>query len=220
MGTLSLGKGTKVYTSLQLPKDEYYPAEHIKKSICIHHTVGGTASSTFQWWKMDPKHIGTSYIVGRDGRIFEVFPPEAWAWHLGIKGTNGFYDKESIGIELANNGPLIKCGERYYWLDRMTEATLYRRVVLKLDREWRGRMYFADYTTAQLLSSQRLVRYLLDRFPTIERVHPKGDVRFTRGRARRLRGVWGHSQVRKEKTDPHPGWEWGKMNEELGLKEI
>jgi hypothetical protein len=36
--------------SLRLPKSEYFPPAHKKTGIAIHHTVGGTARSTFDWW--------------------------------------------------------------------------------------------------------------------------------------------------------------------------
>ncbi len=39
--------------SLRLPDGEYFPAARKKSGIAIHHTVGGTAFSTFNHWLKD-----------------------------------------------------------------------------------------------------------------------------------------------------------------------
>ena len=47
--------------SLRLPLDEYKHSRSDEKSlICLHHTVGGSAESTFRWWDTDPDPIGTA----------------------------------------------------------------------------------------------------------------------------------------------------------------
>ena len=50
----------------------------------------------------NPNRIATAYIVERDGTIFEVFDPRHWAFHLGLKGSQGQVDRRSIGIEIAS----------------------------------------------------------------------------------------------------------------------
>lgn len=74
-----------VCTDLRLPVDQYFNETPKKDLIVLHHTVGGSAKSTFDYWRTDPEHIGTAYIVERDGTIYEVFSPECWAYHLGLK---------------------------------------------------------------------------------------------------------------------------------------
>src|SRR5213082_1851366 len=102
-----------IYSDLRLPPGEYFNAPQAKDLIVLHHTVGGSAKSTFDYWRTDPQHIGTAYIVERDGTIFEVFPPECWAYHLGLKTTSSV-DKRSIGIEIAYEGALLERGGKYY----------------------------------------------------------------------------------------------------------
>src|SRR5437868_10376792 len=63
-----------ISTDLRLPATEFFNAAQTKDLIVLHHTVGGSAKSTFDYWRTDPQHIGTAYIVERDGTIFEVFP--------------------------------------------------------------------------------------------------------------------------------------------------
>jgi N-acetyl-anhydromuramyl-L-alanine amidase AmpD len=99
--------------SLRLPSDRYINEETSKKAVCLHHTVGGSARSTFEWWKQNPSRVCTAYIVERNGVIYEVFDPQFAAWHLGGASALGVvykeakrYNYETIGIELASEGAL------------------------------------------------------------------------------------------------------------------
>lgn len=60
---------------LRLDATQYYQDMVPKRQIYLHHTVGGSAKSTVDYWNKTPERIGTAYIVERDGTIFEVFPP-------------------------------------------------------------------------------------------------------------------------------------------------
>src|SRR5205085_11648841 len=101
-----------VSTALRLPPDSYFPEKHQKDLVVLHHTVGGSAKSTFEYWRTDEQHIGTAYIVDRDGTIYEVFPPECSAYHLGLKTTRELH-KRSVGIEIASEGALREPGANY-----------------------------------------------------------------------------------------------------------
>ena len=77
----------QVNHSLTLPSNEFFLTEGPKTGVCLHHTVGGTAASTLDWWKRDGHIVGTAYLIGRDGTIYEIFDPHAWAWQFGLKRT-------------------------------------------------------------------------------------------------------------------------------------
>ena len=65
----------------QLSDDNYTKELTEKTLLVLHHTVGGTAESTFNYW----------------------------SYHLGIKDLpRGQVDRRSIGIELASEGALTK----------------------------------------------------------------------------------------------------------------
>jgi N-acetyl-anhydromuramyl-L-alanine amidase AmpD len=92
---------------LRLWDDQYYTEEVEKTQIYLHHTVGGSARSTIGWWNTSNIHVGTSYLVDRDGSIYEVFAPEYWAYHLGLRTNfNKASNMKSIGIELCSEGAL------------------------------------------------------------------------------------------------------------------
>ena len=211
----------KLDKSLRLPRSEYKNERTKKNLIVLHHTTGASAASTFRWWLTDPKPIGTAYIVARDGTVHEVFPPECWAYHLGYGRRRD--EKRSIGIELASEGALLKRGRELYCFDRVSERTRYRGQVYDLGRTWRGYRYFAAYTNNQLANLIKLLNLLLGAFP-IPPVVPRGArtgraVRFN-VKHRLRQGIIAHAHVRADKTDVHPGFDWNRLVNELGLQRI
>lgn len=222
-----------ISTSFRLPSDFYFPERHTKDLIILHHTVGGSARSTFEYWRTntDATHIGTAYIVERDGTIYEVFPPECWAYHLGLKTTQAV-DKRSIGIEIASEGALLERGGNYYAFGRLTEATRYHGPVFDAATEvsgsgikrvsapqlWRDYRYFAQYTSAALVSLFALVDDLLTRF-AIPRQTPANHVDFDLAAYTNYKGVLTHCQLRADKSDVHPGFAWGKLISACNLAE-
>ena len=214
----------KIDRSLRLPKTEYLSRRHKKSLIVLHHTVGGSARSTFEWWRTDrtmagkPSRIGTAYLIERDGTIYEIFPPECWAWHLGLKGTRGAVDKRSIGIELCNEGPLLHRGGKFYCFARVSERTRYEGEVYDYGRDWRGQYrYFAVYPKRQVEATRLLLRKLIEDFkipPQTPRNHLKADL----ARYQNYNGVLGHAHLRTDKTDPHPGALWEEIDFTIGIK--
>jgi LysM repeat protein len=101
MSTLAIDRSRFV-----LSPTEYYPVSMPKDLIVLHFTAGADAASAFRTWRSNPEHVATAYIVDTDGTIYELFDPSCWAYHLGVKGTKGLHDKRSVGIEIANVGPL------------------------------------------------------------------------------------------------------------------
>ena len=203
--------------SLRLPHGQYYSRAQPKRAVVLHHTVGGSAKSSFAWWLQDPRVVGTAYLIERDGTIYEVFPPECWAGHLGIKDVEA--EKETIGIELASEGALIEKGGDVWafgagtgkLLGRADELLKAGRVV-RLDIPWRGYQWFDAYDPPQVAAAIALVLELCDRFGIprrlpLEAANGKADVRRWIG----YRGVLHHAMVRKDKSDLHPRFPWREL---------
>jgi N-acetyl-anhydromuramyl-L-alanine amidase AmpD len=200
-----------ISTTLRLPQSEYFNAPQKKDLIILHHTVGGSAKSTFDYWRTDPEHIGTAYIIERDGTIYEVFPPECWAYHLGLKiGPMGVVDKRSIGIEIASEGALLEREGKYYAFGRMTEQTAFTGAVFDNKTVWRDYRYFAQYTPAAIASACQLVDKLLTQF-SIPRQTPLNRTECDLAAYRHYKGVLTHCQLRSDKTDVHPGFAWDQL---------
>jgi N-acetyl-anhydromuramyl-L-alanine amidase AmpD len=199
-------------TSLRLPEDQYYKEVFPKHQIYLHHTVGGSAKSTFDWWLQDPLRIGTAYIIERDGTIFEVFDPQYWCHHLGLKHPDNRSANElSIGIELASEGGLIMREGDLYCFDG--KRKFYDRAV-ELPEGWRGFKYFDAYDEKQILSCIQLTRYLCERFTIPKRTIGGNKNRFDIALLG-FTGVISHCNVREDKSDVHPLFPFNRLfNEE------
>ncbi len=208
-----------VDTTLRLSSSEYLQQRFPKDLIVLHHTAGGSAKSTFRWWQESAGRIATAYIVERDGTIYEVFDPRDWAFHLGVKGTNGSIDKRSIGIEMASEGGLIKhTDNNFYSFDKIADSCRYRGEVFDAGKKWRSYQHYAAYATPQLQSVIRLVDHLCDTF-SIPRKTPKDHDSFSRD-LYSFTGILGHHQLRADKTDLHPGFDWPTLVREARLRKV
>jgi N-acetyl-anhydromuramyl-L-alanine amidase AmpD len=199
--------------SLRLPDDQFYRDALPKRQIHLHHTVGGSAKSTYWWWLKDPKRIGCAYIIERGGLIYEVFDPQYWCHHLGLKTPDNRSANElSIGIELASEGALTKKGDLLYCFDGMR---IFSGESVELPQEWRDYKYFDAYDEGQIISCIALVNYLCDRF-CITKATINGDKNRFDLSLLKFSGVLSHCNVREDKTDVHPLFPFNRLfNEEL-----
>ena len=189
--------------TLRIDENEYFPGVHPKSLIVLHHTVGGSAASTRDWWNLDPKRIGTAYMVERDGTVFEVFPPEAWASHINRKDAKGnqivSLEQRSIGIELCNHGPLtLRDGKFYRVVDRRPHVGK----VHDCGKVWRDYQYFCAYPPEQMAATAKLVRDLCAKFGIAAMTYPNDYL------ADGVTGIVTHAQLRLDKSDVHPGFAW------------
>jgi N-acetyl-anhydromuramyl-L-alanine amidase AmpD len=210
--------------SRRLTTDQYHGEAQTKDLVVLHHTVGGSAESTFKYWQDDPRRIATAYIVERDGRILEVFPPEAWCNHLGCKDEG--LERRSIGIELASEGALTvrrdggPKGASYtaYAMDGKVKLGSVpilkeRGRIAKVEAGWRGYSWFDTYEPAQIASTIALVVHLCQQFgipaalPTPEECRGPADLR----RWFRYQGVLHHAMLRPDKSDLYPGFPFEQL---------
>jgi hypothetical protein len=162
-----------------LGSDEYYPVDFKKTTIYLHHTSGShNPSWVIQGWDKDhnsdgsASKIATSFIIGGkstrdgdnswDGVVVRCFPESQWAFHLGAKGTNGMFDKISIGIEICNYGYLTKSktGQFMTYVNTPVPADQ----VIELVTPFRGYKYYHKYTDKQIVSLRELLVYLGNKF--------------------------------------------------------
>lgn len=222
------------HTTFRLNLDQFINEPQDKDLIVLHHTVGGSAASTFDYWnRQDERRVATPYLVDRDGTIYETFDPACWAYHLGLKGADaagGRHERRSIGIELASEGALLEHRGNLYCFDVVSGRTLKRQgEAVKLPAPWRGRQWFDAYEPAQLEAATQLVEMLLQRFPSIPRrtvrdhsLGPNWPGTNEGLLADRLsfRGVLGHADLRADKTDPHPLFPWSELARRCALEVV
>jgi len=197
--------------SLRLPADQYVRQETGKSAVVLHHTVGGSAKSTYDWWLDDPRRIATAYIIERNGVIYEVFDPKYWAWHLGV--SNPTTERRTIGIEMASEGGLTREGNWLYAFDG--KKKLYN-IFSDQDKfydngtEWRGFRYFDQYEDEQFESLWKLCITLGVQFSIPWRT-PKDHEEFNLRKYIDFKGFLSHTHLRRDKSDVHRGFPWDEF---------
>jgi N-acetylmuramoyl-L-alanine amidase len=76
--------------------------------VVLHHTAMRTAEAALARLCDPAAEVSSHYLIAEDGRLWRLVPEEARAWHAGAGCWQGAGDvnSRSIGIELANAGPL------------------------------------------------------------------------------------------------------------------
>lgn len=74
--------------------------------VIVHHTTNDTAEQALRTLTDPLREVSSHYLVGRDGRIFQLVDERFRAWHAGRSrwGSDADLNSSSIGIELDNNG--------------------------------------------------------------------------------------------------------------------
>jgi N-acetyl-anhydromuramyl-L-alanine amidase AmpD len=206
-----------------LPPKEFAGDVIRKDLIVLHFTAGTTARSAFQTWRNDPQRVATAYLVDVDGTIYEVFPPQFWAAHLGIKGSKNAHDKRSIGIEIANVGPLQPSSEDpsalNWWPKKSKDAPEFTTRFCGLDETdryvatpYRGKSHFASYPDVQVDAVAALVRGLCEQF-SIRKELPPEVRRFECDPPTfaSYKGVCSHANFRTDKWDIGPAFPWERL---------
>jgi N-acetylmuramoyl-L-alanine amidase len=111
-------------------------------SIILHYTGMPSASEALFWLANPVSQVSAHYFVFEDGRIFQMVPESARAWHAGKSSWHGEEDmnSRSIGIEIANMGPdltqnPIKTGEYPDFPPAQIEAVI--ALVKDIATRWR-----------------------------------------------------------------------------------
>lgn len=74
--------------------------------IVLHYTGMATGEAAEDWLCAPESAVSSHYIVHEDGRIVQMVPEAARAWHAGRSFWHGVTDvnSASVGIEIANGG--------------------------------------------------------------------------------------------------------------------
>ncbi len=204
-------------STYRLPEAAFFRQRVPKDLIVLHNTASSTSASVYETWKSAAQsRVATAYVVERNGKVYEMFPPDCWAYHLGMKERNpGHYnDRRSIGIEIVNPGPLRpdpEGGDTLNWWPKnfrqpwcqASETEKYVRA------EYRGYKFFAAYTPEQERAVRELAAWLCGRFGIPFVLPPLGkrlvcDPEYFC----KFRGIASHQNFRPDKYDVGPAWRW------------
>lgn len=200
-----------------LDPDEYQNKITKKEYLFLHHTAGwNNPYDTIHGWNTDNRGtIGTEFVIGGqniktgddkyDGEVLQAFPEGYYAWHLGKNGKPVMHSG-SVGIEICNFGQL-KDGKAW----QGTKAK--KNQIVKLDKAFRGYSEFHRYSDDQIKNLKKLILHIANRdnidvkkgLPAL--IKKKGVEAFefqSDAYYGRIKGLWTHTNTRKDKFDCFP----------------
>jgi hypothetical protein len=225
MGLATTDESEQVYTTDNglivnrhfLPKGEYLNGPSKKEYCFLHHTAGwNNPYKTVRNWGNDTRgRIATEFVLGGqkltngnndyDGVMVQCMPEGAYGWHLGKNGSQ-YMHKHSVGIEVNNFG-YLKNGKAYQG------STAHESQIVELAESFRGYKQWHRYSDAQIEALDKWIRWIGERdgidiragLPAL--VKEKGAAAFEWNADAyygKVKGLWTHTNTRKDKTDMFP----------------
>ena len=225
MGLATTDESEQVYTTDNglivnrhfLPKGEYLNGPSKKEYCFLHHTAGwNNPYKTVRNWGNDTRgRIATEFVLGGqkltngnndyDGVMVQCMPEGAYGWHLGKNGSQ-YMHKHSVGIEVNNFG-YLKDGKAYQG------SIAHESQIVELRESFRGYKQWHRYSDAQIEALDKWIRWIGERdgidiragLPAL--VKEKGAAAFEWNADAyygKVKGLWTHTNTRKDKTDMFP----------------
>jgi N-acetylmuramoyl-L-alanine amidase len=201
--------------------DSYFFKDTRRKDrIFLHFTAGYLGGDVVTLTKQN-HHVSVPFIVARSGKILQLFQSAFWSYHLGPAaiGGNEYMSSSSIAIEISNIGPLVREGDVLYTSYRNKQGALTTPYCSISDKDayvkktYRGYQYFAKFSKEQYEATALLIRLLLSKYPIKKRFLPQdqlGEV-ITTEVAQNFCGILTHTNVRSDKQDIGPAFDWGLL---------
>ncbi|WP_430815289.1 peptidoglycan recognition protein family protein [Carboxylicivirga sp. RSCT41] len=215
----------KVYTPYQdlrvhkyfLPKGEYKEGPTSKEYLFLHHTAGWhTPYKTIAGWANDERGpVATEFVLGGqsikgnnkqyDGELVQCLPEGAFGWHLGKNGSRHMHT-HSVGIEICNFG-YLKNGKTYVNTKAASDQ------IVKLNTPFRGYQEWHKYSDKQIETLRMFILWIANRdsidvrkglVTEIKQQGPKAFEYNPNAFDGSIKGMWSHSNVRKDKFDVFP----------------
>ena len=225
MGIATTDDSEKVFTTENgliinrhfLPPGEYRSGPTKKEYVFLHHTAGwNNPYNTINNWANDSRgSIATEFVLGGpsikgnndkyDGVMVQAFPEGGYGWHLGPNGSQ-YMHTHSVAIEVNNFG-YIKNGKTYAG-QKADPGQL-----VKLDKPFRGYDTWHAYSDLQLEALRKWILWIGERdsidvrkgLPAL--VKEKGADAFgwnADAYYGKVKGLWTHTNTRKDKFDMFP----------------
>ena len=225
MGLATTDNSEQIYTTENgliiekhfLPLGEYKSGPTNKEYAFLHHTAGWqNPFKTIDNWGRDNRGaVATEFVLGGqsikgndtkyDGKMVQAFPEGGYGWHLGKNGSQHMHT-HSVGIEVNNFG-YIKDGKTY------AGTTAHESQIVTLDKPFRGYKTWHRYSDAQIEALHKWVLWIGERdgidiragLPSL--VKEKGADAFEFNEDAyygRVKGLWTHTNTRKDKSDMFP----------------
>jgi len=200
-----------------LPKGEYKSGPTKKEYLFLHHTAGWQSpyKTIDSWGRDDRGTIATEFVMGGqsvkgndnkyDGKTLQCMPEGAYGWHLGKNGSQHMHT-HSVGIEVCNFG-YIENGKTY------AGTTADKSQIVTLNEEFRGHKEWHKYSDMQIKELQKFILHIASRdnidvrAGLVEAIKKNGAGGFDFNKDAyygKVKGMWTHTNTRKDKSDMFP----------------
>lgn len=200
-----------------MPKDEYLQGPIKPEWLFLHHTAGWhNPYNTIKAWDADKiGQIATEFVLGGpsckggdttyDGVLVQAFPKGNWAYHLGKNGSQTMH-KNSVGIEVCNFG-YVEGGKTY------ANVVVAESELVKLAKPFRGHSLWQRYSDKQIEVLKKWILWIAERdgidvragLPALIKKHGADAFEFNEDAYYgRVKGLWTHTNTRKDKVDMFP----------------
>ena len=225
MGLATTDASEKVYTTDNgliinrhfLPVGEYKQGPINAEWLFLNHTAGWhNPYKTIDSWGRDSRGaVATEFVLGGpsvkgnddkyDGEMVQAFPEGNYGWHLGKNGSQKMH-VNSIGIEVCNFGYIVN-GKPY------AGTTVADSQIVELSKEFRGHKLWHRYSDAQIEALHKWILWIAERdsidvragLPAL--IKEKGADAFEFNEDAyygKVKGLWTHTNTRKDKVDMFP----------------
>src|SRR6056300_389203 len=200
-----------------MPVDEYKKGPIQAEWLFVHHTAGWhNPYNCIKQWDADSRGaIATEFVLGGpsvkgndekyDGVMVQAFPAGNWGYHLGKNGSQKMH-VNSVGVEVCNFG-YVKDGKTY------AGTNVEESQIVTLDKPFRGHSTWHRYSDAQIEALDKWIRFMGERdgidiragLPAL--VKEKGADAFEFNEDAyygKVKGIWTHTNTRKDKFDMFP----------------
>ena len=200
-----------------LPVGEYKTGPTNKEYVFLHHTAGWhNPFKTIDHWGRDSRGaVATEFVLGGpsikgndnkyDGKMVQAFPEGGYGWHLGKNGSQHMHT-HSVAIEVNNFGYIVD-GKTY------AGTTAHESQIVELSKPFRGHKTWHRYSDAQIKALHKWILWIAERdsidvragLPAL--IKEKGADAFEFNEDAyygRVKGLWTHTNTRKDKVDMFP----------------
>ena len=188
-----------------------------KEYVFIHHTAGwnNPYNCIDSWGRDNRGAVATEFVLGGqsvkgndnkyDGEVVQSFPEGSYGWHLGKNGSQ-YMHEHSVAIETCNFG-YVKNGKTYAGT-RVADDQ-----IVTLSQPFRGYKDWHRYSDKQIESLHKWILWVSERdgidvrkgLPDLIRKIGVSAFEFQDDAYYgRVKGLWTHTNTRKDKSDMFP----------------
>ncbi|HIG40731.1 MAG: N-acetylmuramoyl-L-alanine amidase [bacterium] len=200
-----------------LPPGEYKPGPTTKDYLFLHHTAGwnNPYNTVDGWAKDDRGTIATEFVLGGssvkgnddryDGELLQCVPEGGYGWHLGKNGSQSMHTN-SVAIEVCNFSYAVN-GKTY------VNIPIHEDQLIELPAPFRGHRHWHKYSDSQIETLRLFILWIAERDSIdvraglVSEIRKNGAVAFEFNDDAyngRIKGMWTHTNTRKDKFDLFP----------------